>query len=69
MQVTDYEPTLEFLSHLSGDEVAMPCGSNVRLFLSHLSGDEDYKLHSATCQHFLSHLSGDEVTLELQAPA
>ena len=54
-------PTVCFLSHLSGDEVSYEVGLVDDLFLSHLSGDEEDQEETQNCACFLSHLSGDEV--------
>ena len=51
---------LEFLSHLSGDEVNNTHYFSSCFFLSHLSGDEVKERASYGGTEFLSHLSGDE---------
>ena len=54
------ERKIQFLSHLSGDEVFEQTVSECFYFLSHLSGDEVATEQDTTHFLFLSHLSGDE---------
>ena len=55
---------LNFLSHLSGDEVSKVAWFNADIFLSHLSGDEATQTYACFLRTFLSHLSGDEVLVQ-----